>query len=493
MAFWIETGNDHRVSASTVRRQMSVTTVSMLIVATTFGFTNVTDNLVELKLTAIPSWVAVGFLYFLPLALILAEFASDTTKSGGIYSYMERGLGPTWAFVGAWSYFVANLVYLQSVFSKLPIRISLAVTGTDVFTTTAALLPPLGLLLCLFSTYVASRGVRVFSRLADWTGKATLVQVGALIVVPLVAVALHLAPGATSYSAAALVPSLDVTYFATFSWLLFAVSGAEVAAPYVKETRDPRRNFPRAILISTLLISVMYVLATVAATVVWPLDALTKATGPYDVWVGWAQMIGLPGAIVGRASAMFLVVSSIAAYVIWLESPLRVMFADVPRGTFPARLTSADASGTHQFALWTQAAVVSALILVPLLSIVAGLKGSEAFISLLNDLASLSLVIPFVFIALAYIRARSQGMRAPFPMTQSTPLAIAIGILVLVVSAAAYFGAGLRAVMADPIDWTYVGIVYGGPLLLIALGVVLRGVSMRAFRSLNHEDHEVGM
>src|SRR5688572_6370226 len=253
---------------------MSVMTVSMLIVTTTFGPANVADNLVELKLTAILSWVAVALLYFLPLALILAEFASDTTESGGIYSYMERGLGPTWAFVGAWSYFVANLVFLQSVFSKLPIRISLAVTGTDVFTTATALLPPLGLLLLLGSTYVASRGVKIFSHLADWTGKATLVQAGALIVVPLAVVALNLKPSATTYTAAALVPSLDVKYFATFSWLLFAVSGAEVAAPYVRETRDPRRNFPRAILISTLLIAVMYILSTVASTIVWPLGEL---------------------------------------------------------------------------------------------------------------------------------------------------------------------------------------------------------------------------
>jgi hypothetical protein len=102
---------------------------------------------------------------------------------------------------------------------------------------------------------------------------------------------------------------------------------------------------------------------------------------------------------------------------------------------------------------------------------------------LLNDLSSLSLVIPYAFIALAYILARRQGMRAPFQMTRSTPVAVAVGILVLLVSAAAYFGAGLHAVLADPIDWTYVAIVYGGPLLLIGVGVVLRGVSMRAARS----------
>ena len=66
-------------------RKMSVVTVSMIIVVTTFGLANVIDNLVELGLAAIPSWIVVGFLYFLPLALILAEFASDTTdEQGGI-------------------------------------------------------------------------------------------------------------------------------------------------------------------------------------------------------------------------------------------------------------------------------------------------------------------------------------------------------------------------------------------------------------------------
>jgi hypothetical protein len=37
--------------------------------------------------------------------------------------------------------------------------------------------------------------------------------------------------------------------------------------------------------------------------------------------------------------------------------------------------------------------------------------------------------------------------------------------------------------MAEPIDWTYVGIVYGGPLLLIGLGVIVRALSMRALRA----------
>ena len=54
-----------------------------------------------------------------------------------------------------------------------------------------------------------------------------------------------------------------------------------------------------------------------------------------------------------------------------------------------------------------------------------------------------------------------------------------IGVLVLVVSGVGYLGAGLYALQADPIDWIYVGIVYGGPVLLVGLGLLLRAWSLR--------------
>jgi amino acid transporter len=461
-------------------RKLSLITVSMIIVVTTFGFANVIDNLAELGLAAIPSWFAVGILYFLPLALILAEFSSDNTESrGGIYSFMARGLNPTWAFVGTWSYFVANVVFLQSVFSRLPIRASLALTGSDIFEDITWMLPVLAVLICVGLTWVATRGLRVFSVLADWLAKAMLLLIAALVTVPFVLL-LFARESATTFTTAALMPELNLDYFSTFAWLLFAVAGAEVAAPYVKDTENPQRNFPRAILLTTLLIGAAYMLSSIAVALLIPVGELTKATGIYDVWLPWAESLGLPGPMMGRLGMVVITLASVASYIIWIESPIRAMFADVPRGTFPAWITRSDERGTLHHALWTQAAVTILLVLIPLLSMLAGLAGSEAFIALLNDLASLSLVVPYIFVTLAYIRARRNGMDAPFKMVRSTSLAVAIGVLVLVVSSAGYLGAGLYALQADPIDWLYVAIVYGGPVLLIGLGLLLRNWSLRA-------------
>ncbi|MFT5484247.1 MAG: amino acid transporter, partial [Halieaceae bacterium] len=337
---------------------ISVSTLTMIIVVATFGFANVIDNLVEIGLSAIPSWFLVGVLYFLPLALILAEFASDTKKTGGIYSYMERGLGEKWAFVGTWSYFVSNLMYLQSSFSRLPVRISLSITGTDIFENAAILLPIFGVLLCILITCLACRGVKRFSIYADWFGRGTIALVVLLVLVPVVLVVGGWRQSATPFTTEALIPTLDLDYFATFSWLLFAVGGAEVAAPYVSETRNPAKDFPRAIIVSTVVIAVTYVLATVAVALLVPLSSLTLATGLYDIWEALAEMLGIQPQLFARACMIFLSGGAIAAFVVWAESPIRVMFSEVPSGTFPSSLTKSDDQGTLRNALWMQAMLV---------------------------------------------------------------------------------------------------------------------------------------
>lgn len=452
----------------------------MIILVATFGLSNVVDNLVAMGLSAIPSWFVVGMLYFLPLALILAEFASDTKASGGIYSYMERGIGPFWAFVGTWSYFIANIVYLQSSLGKLPTRISLSFTGKDVFASKVVLLSLLAIAIGVLLTYLATRGVQSFSKLSDWIGKVTLVLYAGLIVVPIALVIFGDSKPANSFSMEAMIPAFDFTYFATFSWLLFAVSGSEVAAPYVNQVKNPAKNFPRAIMLSTFLICAIYIMASVAVALVFPLDQLTKSTGLFDIWIGWANQMGFSGVTIAKVFMTLININIIVAIIIWAESPIRAMFAEVPKGTFPSMFMQRDASGTHKKALWIQAVVVIALLLLPLTSNLTGSDSSERLFGILNDMSALSLVVPFVFVALAYIQARRKGMDAPFKMTQSTPLAIGIGVAVVIVSCLGYFGAGLFALDAETIDWMYVATVYGGPVFLVVLGMALRYVSLKA-------------
>jgi amino acid transporter len=59
----------------------------MMIFVPTFGFGNIASNAVYLGPAAIPSWIIVSVLYFLPLCGIIAEMASaNPDKGSGLYS-----------------------------------------------------------------------------------------------------------------------------------------------------------------------------------------------------------------------------------------------------------------------------------------------------------------------------------------------------------------------------------------------------------------------
>lgn len=458
----------------------------MLIFVPTFGFMNITTNGVALGPAAVPSWILVCLLYFLPLTAIIAELASaNKEKSGGIYSWVACSLGDRWAFFGTWSYFISNLFYLQFVFARIPVMVSWALFGENRFNdTNVELLPYYSIVLCLALTWIASRGVKKFSKLSNVGGKLTFLSTGLFILLAFVAYFTG-TPSATEWTAEAVMPDFSTSYFATLSWLLFAVAGAEVAGTYIKKVDNPVRTFPRGVLIATLVIGLSYIIGSLAVGLVASHEVLENAgikDGIYVVHVVLAESLGLDGQLVVRIFAAILVVTSIAAYVVWIESPIRAMFAAVPENTFPKFLTIRDESDSFFNALWTQAGVVSILIAIPLL----GLSSIDAFFRLLTDLSALSLAIPYVILSAAFLVFRIKGSPGPFTMLRSKKLAIFVASVTLLIGVAGFFGAGLDYIIVaeTKLDATKaILMTYGGPFILIVLGYGLTHYNRRVSSS----------
>lgn len=458
------------------KTKMGLWTLVMLIFVPTFGFTNITSNGVALGPAAIPSWIIVCVLYFLPMTAIIAELASaNQDKRGGIYSWVESSLGPTWAFLGTWSYFVATLFYLQYVFARIPIIASWALYGENMFNDdNVVYFTVLQMFLCIALTWIASLGVKNFSKLSSVAGQLTFLITGLFIFFAFYAYFTG-TPSASVLNRETLTPDFSTSYFSTFAWLLLAVAGAEVAGPYINQVDNPTRNFPRGVIIATILIGVAYVGGSLAVSLVASPEVLKEADlkdAIYVVHVILAENLGLNGQTVVRIYSVILLVASIAAYVIWIESPLRTMFADVPKGTFPKFLTRMDAKGNLTNALWTQAGIVIALIAIPLL----GIKGIDSFFELITNLSALSTVIPYVILAAAYLAFRLKKTPAPFTMIKSNRVAVPVALVTILVSIAAFFGAGLDYYVGAETNAEAIKAIlmtYGGPLVLIAVGFAL--------------------
>lgn len=95
-------------------KKIGIWSLVMMIFVPTFNFINIASNAVYLGPAAIPSWIIVSLLFFLPLCGIIAEMASaNRDKDGGIYTWVNEAIGEQWAFVGTWSYFIGILFFFR--------------------------------------------------------------------------------------------------------------------------------------------------------------------------------------------------------------------------------------------------------------------------------------------------------------------------------------------------------------------------------------------
>lgn len=466
------------------QKKLSLWTVVLLTVVPTFGFGNITNNVVALGPASVPSWFIVAILFFLPLSLFIAELASvPNSGSAGIYTWIKMGLGEKWAFVGTWSYFVSTLFYLQMVFAKVPVMISWTIFGENRFTDESAyMLPYMSIFLAIFLTFVASKGVEKFSKISDIGGKLTLAITVIFIVFAFVGV-LTGTPSETEFTSEALIPTFDTAYFSTFSWLLLAVAGAEVGGTYVKNMEEPKKNFPKAIFIATFLIGFAYVIGSVAVLLVASPETIQEAgvkDAAYIVYEMLANNFGLNGKIIIRIYALILTITSIAAYIVWMESPLRALFSEVPDGTFPHILTKQEEDGTLKNALWIQCVVVVVLIVVPLF----GMSGLDTFFNTLTDLSALSSVPAYAMLAIAFFVFRLKNGKSEFSVFKSKGLALGVAALAIFLAVLGYIGAGLDYVVwaesaSEAVSLTIK--TYGGPVILIIVGYLLRIWSLKHY------------
>jgi hypothetical protein len=62
-------------------KKIGLWTLVMVVFVAAYGFSNVTSNLVYIGMAAIPSWILVAILYFIPLTIMIVELAGPTKKN----------------------------------------------------------------------------------------------------------------------------------------------------------------------------------------------------------------------------------------------------------------------------------------------------------------------------------------------------------------------------------------------------------------------------
>ena len=218
---------------------------------------------------ALPLSVALAFIGMLFTAVSIGQLAKHIPAAGSVATYNAIGLHPTVGYLVGWAYagvqvLVAPLVLLQlgyTVAGEWHSEQASFPTNLWWIFTTAGILT-----IC----YLVYRGVRTSTRTGVVLGFIEIVVFVTLSIVLVVKAGHHntLSVFTTHYANAAGYKGLTGVIAGALGALL-AFSGFEASAPLAEETKDPRRNVPRAVVLSAVLIGAVYIFTTYAATVAY--------------------------------------------------------------------------------------------------------------------------------------------------------------------------------------------------------------------------------
>ena len=260
-------------------------------------------------------------------ALSLAELAAALPETGGLYAYLREGWGRLPAFLFGWSELVliraSALGGIAIVFGDYLLR-SLGV-DPEVHATASRALSAGAI------AFAAAANIRGASLGAMIVGVATWMKFAALAILVLAAFTLGSSHGAAiaHLTASTGQPVAVSAMGLALVSILWAYDGWADLSFAAGEVKEPGRNLPRAIILGTLSIIVIYVLTNVAYLYVSPIDAVARSP-----LVAADTMLALFGRAGVALVSIFVMISSFSSLNGSMLASPRVFFAMADDGLF---------------------------------------------------------------------------------------------------------------------------------------------------------------
>jgi amino acid transporter len=356
--------------------------------------------------SSVTLWMLAWLLFFLPLAAAVIELASRHPEQGGLYTWARRAFGPVHGFICGWCLWVNNLFYFPSLllFAGANLLLLFGPSGTALADSRvyAVLFVLVALWGCVGLNLLglgAGRLLQSVGSVSTWVPAALLIVAGA--------VTFSTVGSATSFSAEALLPSTDLLgTLGLWSAMCFAFSGFEISALVGEEVKDARRTIPRAILISGVIVTVIYIAGSGSVLIAVPASQLQELSGIADAVNHAGGQIGLAG--MGALTGGLLALGSLAGNNSWFGGAARIPFAAGVHQALPpsfARLHPRHQTPVNAIVVQGVAATVIFLASV-FVSITGGPTTIQEAYDILVNLTILVYFVPYLYLFPSLVRLR---------------------------------------------------------------------------------------
>jgi len=361
------------------------------------------------------------------LALVLGRLAHRTTRTGGPIAYAHDAFGDLTGFLVAWGYWASYWISIPAV--------AIAFVGYLTVFIPALSASPLaqmgcGLALIWGLGLISLHGIRDASIVQLLTTVLKLVPIFAVIGIGFFTGDVANLPEVNP-SGGGFFPVLAATALLT----MWAFAGLEAGTVPAGDVRDAARTVPRATVVGTITVALIYIAATASVMLVVPAADLASSTSPFSdaarALGSWGPGLIAIGAMVSTAGAL--------NGIIFLSGQMPMALA-LDR-LAPAALGRRNKGGAPQLSLLLSLGLGSVLLVA---NYSRGLVGAFTFLAMMSTVC---LLLPLLVSAVAELRHSWRSARG------WAIIALAAGAY----SAFAVLGSGLEV------------LAWGGVLILAGL------------------------
>ena len=329
------------------------------------------DSLRNIPLTA-PAGMAIVIFYiggtlfmFLPCAVATAELTTKWPLTGGISCWVETSFGKYASFFVVWMQWVYNLVWFPSITAFAATQ--LAYSGSFMFKNNPLVLSDnvwyvmvVSLSVFWLATLVNCFGMKIVSAFSIF-GAVFGKLIPMLLVITL----------ALIWICSGNEIALNTTISSSFSHgdivglmviVLFSLMGIEMASSHAGAVKNPKKNFPRALFITVLIIPISLILANLAIDIVVPAGQIDSRAGLMQCFDIFFKAFNIT--FMDEIIALSLFIGAFAGAAAWSLGLARYLKKTADDGFMPKFLSVENKYNIPQNALLFQAIVFTVICLV---------------------------------------------------------------------------------------------------------------------------------
>jgi hypothetical protein len=297
------------------RNYISGRTMMFMIVAVVCSL-RAAPTMAVYGLGSIILYVVPAIVFLIPQALVSAELAS--AWPGGVYRWVTEAFGPKLGLLAIWCqyamtifYYPAMLAYVASTFAYV-INPNLASSGlfTAIVIVTVYWL----------AVVVSGRGMKAVSGLSSAGAIIGTILPG----IVLVGMGAAYLIGGNASAAPLHVHDLLPAWAGIASLVLIvnnflSYSGMEMNAVHVSELKDPKREFPKAMIASIGIIMLVFILPALAVSFIVPASDVSLTAGVMQAFTSFFGYFGVSFFV--SPVAILIILAMLGGMLAWLAGP----------------------------------------------------------------------------------------------------------------------------------------------------------------------------